>query len=201
MTVNEEPPARHILSGQKVWLRPVEPADAGALAAWLNDAEIAHTTWVRAPTSTALEERRVAELIEQHGRERYQFIVCRLSDGHPIGTAGLQRIDLVNGSAAFDIAIGEQAAWGHGYGTDALELLLDFAFGELRLVRVWLLVYAFNERARHVYEKAGLKVEGTFRQAYYHRGRHHDVHEMAILRSEWEALDRPRSWERDASDG
>jgi RimJ/RimL family protein N-acetyltransferase len=38
-------------------------------------------------------------------------------------------------------------------------------------------------------------MEGTLRRAIFHRGRHHDVHVMAILRDEWDGLARPKAWE------
>ena len=44
--------------------------------------------------------------------------------------------------------------------------MLDYAFGILQLHRVELNVYDINERAVHVYEKVGFKVEGRQRDAY-----------------------------------
>ena len=64
--------------------------------------------------------------------------------------------------------------------------LLDFGFGQLRLERLWLDVYDFNERARRSYEKCGFVLEGKQRHAAYKLGRFIDVYLMAILRSEWE---------------
>jgi RimJ/RimL family protein N-acetyltransferase len=76
-----------------------------------------------------------------------------------------------------------------------MEVLLDFAFGELRLERVYLHVFDFNARAIHVYERVGFTLEATEREAYYRHGHHHDMHLMGILRHEWEAQGRPRTWE------
>jgi RimJ/RimL family protein N-acetyltransferase len=46
-----------------------------------------------------------------------------------------------------------------------------------------------------VYEKAGLVHEGRLRKAFYQDGVFQDDIRMAILRSEWEALNRKRSWD------
>ena len=93
------------------------------------------------------------------------------------------------------IAIGEKAFWGQGLGTEALEALVDFAFGSLRLERIGLDVYDYNPRARRSYEKVGFVLEGTRRRAHYRDGEFHDVHVMALLRDGWTTLERPRAWE------
>ena len=74
-----------------------------------------------------------------------------------------------------------------GSGTEATTLLLRYAFEDLRLHRVSLGVYAFNPRARHVYEKAGFVVEGVDREALLFDGRRVDMIRMAVLAPEWSA--------------
>ena len=180
-----------------MWLRPIEPTDAERLATWRSRAEVNVSTPVRAPISQVAAETETARATASQGVDGYRFVICTRADDTPIGTVALERLDLVNGSASFDISIGVPEAWGHGYGTDALNAIMDFGFGELRLHRIWLLVYAFNERARRSYERAGFHLEGTFRDGVFRRGAWHDVHEMAILRDEWEAQERPRSWSLD----
>ena len=66
-----------------------------------------------------------------------------------------------------------------------------------RLERIGLFFYDGNDRARRAYEKAGFAHEGTMRRAHFSGGEHHDVHVMGLLRSEWQALPHPRSWESD----
>ncbi len=134
-------------------------------------------------------------MLETQGKDAYHFVICLLADDQPIGTIGLFRIDHVNGSAGIGIAIGVKSLWGKGLGTDAMFALLDFGFGQLRLERMWLEVYDYNERARRSYEKCGFVLEGTERHAVYKQGRHHDVHLMSILRDEWAAQQRKRSWD------
>ena len=121
-----------------------------------------------------------------------------MPDGRPIGTVGLHDIHERSGHAEFGIAIGEKEEWGKGYGSDALNAICDFGFGELRLERIELHVYAENERGRRAYEKAGFVHEGTLRHAHFARGQHQDVHVMSQLRDEWLALPRKRSWELEA---
>ena len=81
-------------------------------------------------------------MVAAQGKTDYHFVICRLADDEPIGTVGLHDLDLVNGNAEFGIMIGVKSEWDKGYGTDALRAISDFGFGELRLERIELQVYA-----------------------------------------------------------
>jgi RimJ/RimL family protein N-acetyltransferase len=130
-----------------------------------------------------------------NGGDWFSFVICLLADDRPIGRADIFEIDRINGSAGFGLAIGEHDLRGAGLGTEAVDVILDFCFGQLRLERVWLVTDSVNLRAQHVYEKAGLVHEGRLRRAFYQDGIFQDDIRMAILRDEWEALPRKRSWE------
>ena len=183
------------IRGEKVWLRPPERTDIPLFVEWLNDAEVGHYVATRAPLSIPIEERWFDEMLERQGKDFFPFVICLLENDRPIGNSALHDMDRDNGNAGFGIFIGEPELWSRGYGTDALNAVLDFGFGEFRLERIWLDCYTFNPRGRRSYEKAGFRLEGTKRKAIFHRGQYHDVGHMAILREEWEALERPRTWE------
>lgn len=149
----------------------------------------------RAPWSRVAEDSWFDELQQTQGKTTWHFVICLRDGGRPVGFTGLHAIDHVNGSTEMGIGIGERSEWDKGYGTEAMDLLLDFAFGELRLHRVFLHVFDFNERAIHLYERAGFRHEGTAREAFYRHGRFYDMHLMGILAEEWAEQDRPRTWE------
>ena len=86
------------------------------------------------------------------------------------------------------IQIGERDYWGKGYGTDALRVLLRYAFDELNLQRVSLSVLEGNARAMRSYEKCGFRYEGRERHAWAYDGRRWDEIYMGLLREEWEAM-------------
>ena len=184
-----------LIRGQKVWLRATERSDIPNFLRWFNDAETSSFLSMRAPMSQVSEETWFERIQAEEGKSAYHFVICMLDDGRPIGTIGLFDIDYLNGAAGMGVSIGEKELWSRGLGTDALFALLDFAFGELRMERIWLEVYHYNPRGRRSYEKCGFVLEGTLRRAVYRRGEYHDMHVMAILRDEWAAQDRPRGWE------
>jgi RimJ/RimL family protein N-acetyltransferase len=189
------PSPRHAIRGELVYLRPAERDDLPRFVRWFADAETARGLKLRAPFSLAEEEAWFADMAGRQGKTDYHFVICRLSDDEPIGTAGLHHLDFENGRAEFGISIGEKAEWNKGYGTDALHAICDFGFGELRLHRIELEVYGFNARARGSYEKAGFTLEGTRREGHFAQDGWEDVHLMGLLHDEWAAQDRRRSWE------
>lgn len=184
-----EPP---ILRGERVWLRALETSDI--LDTSLNDVELAHHAGFRRSFSR-LEGERYAQHLATQGDNEVSFAICPLGEDRGIGSCGLRDIDRTNGSAEVSIFIGAREDWSKGYGTDAMAALLDFAFGALRLERVWLRVFDYNERAVRSYEKAGFVQEARLRHDRFHRGAHHDVFLMAIVRPDWEAMDRRHSWD------
>jgi RimJ/RimL family protein N-acetyltransferase len=186
-----------IIRGERVYLRPPERTDVPTFLRWFNDAEVIHDLAQRSPMSIPMEEAWFERMLENQGKTDYGFVICLRADDRPIGTIGLHGLDFVNGSADFGIAIGEKDEQNRGYGTDALRALCDFGFGELRLERIGCDVYDGNDRARRTYEKAGFLLEGTKRHAHFSRGVSVDVHVMGLLRGQWVADARPKSWERD----
>ena len=184
-----------IIRGERVYLRGSERSDIPLFTRWFNDAELVSYLSMRAPMSQAGEEQWFTKMLEHEGKDAYHFVMCRIEDDMPLGTLGLFGIDHVNGSAGIGISIGEKQFWDQGYGTDAMNALLDFGFGQLRLERLWLEVYDFNLRGRRSYEKSGFVFEGTERHAIHKQGRFIDVHLMSILRDEWAAQERKKMWE------
>ena len=89
-------------------------------------------------------------------------------------------------SCNFRIALGP-AGRNRGFGTEATRLIVDYVFANLPIHRLSLDVFDFNERAAHVYERAGFVREGVLRDALYWDGEYHDSILMSILRPEWEA--------------
>ncbi len=182
-----KPPTRLIIAAGRVYLRPFEREDAPLYQRWRSDAAVIRLASLPpAPPSLAAVEQRIERLARDQGSEGYAFVIClRENGGRPIGEASLFRLDRENGSAELGIFIGESEEWGRGYGTDAVNALVDFGFGELRLERVWLEVWTGNHRARRAYEKAGFVPEGTLRRDRYENGTFTDGDIMSILRDEW----------------
>jgi RimJ/RimL family protein N-acetyltransferase len=195
MSDEETPRPQPMLRGERVWLSAAEKEHIVDDAAWISDAEIGHFLGNRAPISRDGATRFADEFLAQVGKSVFPFNISLLADDRRIGGAALRGYDRENGSAEVAIFLTDPRLLGQGLGTDALNCLIDYGFGELRLERIWLQVFDYNERARRSYEKAGFQTDATLRHARFHRGVHHDVHVMSILRADWLALERRRAWE------
>jgi len=100
---------------------------------------------------------RVLAIEREPAHERWDAfkIVERRADGVPIGQAGMLRCE-IDGAPAVEIGWWfAPSAWGHGYATEAALALRDFAFGELRLPRLSVVLYAENVKSVAVAERIG----------------------------------------------
>lgn len=78
--------------------------------------------------------------------------------------------------------------WDRHFGTRMMELIKQYCFGYLNMHRIWLMVLDSNEKAKHLYEKAGFIKEGVHREAILRKNKYIDYIVMGMLRSEFENL-------------
>ena len=172
-----------VLTGGRVYLRPLERNDAELIVGWLRNREL---TWSLGDFFPAADVRAVADGIERLYRSGHDLLlgVVRRDTDRLIGVTELHHLDLDNRQASFGLLIGQP---GEGYGTEVAGLVLDYAFGPLALNRVWVQVDERNTRGIRAYQKVGFRREGLLRESRYADGRYHDTLLMAVLRGEWQA--------------
>ena len=184
------------LRGRSVWLRALEEKDLPAYKRAVNSVEVGSWAGYPWPQSDASVERWLADVRDRHGEGEYWFAVSPLGSDEFIGTVWLwskgSRLD----GLELSVFVTDEAGLSQGLGTDAIEVALDFIFGSYETERVWLTTDLENERARRAFEKAGFRVDGTIRHHFRRGGEWRDSLLMAIVREDWEVLERPRSWER-----
>jgi len=171
------------ITGERVLLRPVEPADASGLAA-IDDEALLLTGTQRKASMKKL--RRWYATRAAHA-DRLDLSIIDRASGRWAGEVVLNNLDAANRSCGFRILLGNAEFRDRGLGTEASRLALAHAFEVVGVHRVELQVYAFNPRAKHVYDKIGFRYEGTRRQALRWDGQWIDSHVMAILAAEWQA--------------
>ena len=186
-----------MLRGEKVWLRAVEPTELVEGVDKVGDATIAHFAGFKVPLSRANAQRFATKMTDQSFQNPswIMFNIVPIGGREAIGNVSLRDLDMTNGSAELSILLDDRRNLGKGFGTDAVNAICDFGFGELRLERIWLRVFDYNPRAIRSYEKSGFKTDAVTRRSRFHRGVHHDVLVMSIVRDDWLALPRKKSWE------
>lgn len=175
-----------MIYGPRLRLRPLERADIPLMLAWFADPEVRATLAAYRPFNE-IEETQWFESNAAAGDKQAWGI--EIPDGaggwRLVGNCAFHHINWRARKAELGLVIGDKSEWNKGYGTEAVRVLVDWAFGTLNLNRVQLQVYARNVRAQRAYAKAGFAVEGVQRQADYYAGQYDDVILMAILRQDW----------------
>lgn len=115
------------------------------------------------------------------------FSIHTLADDRLIGGISLDGGAYPSGETSVGIGIGDAADWGKGYGSDAMNVILRYAFEEMNLRRVALDTFEYNPRGIRSYEKVGFVHEGRMRGYLNRDGQRWDLIFMGILREEWEA--------------
>ncbi|WP_420123109.1 GNAT family N-acetyltransferase [Nakamurella sp.] len=149
------------LTGPAVRLDPLGPEHFDDTWAWVNDPESARLTGTTT-VFTAGQVRAHLETVAAAG-DRADWAIVDRSSGRYRGEIVLNDLDAANASMNVRIALAPGEP-GRGIGTEAMILVLDHAFTDLRLHRVALDVFDFNVRAQRSYRKAGFVVEGRCRQ-------------------------------------
>jgi RimJ/RimL family protein N-acetyltransferase len=180
----------NILRGDQIRLTAVNKDDLPAIGRWYEDAGFARlfNATPAMPKSTT----QLARWLEDAEKDQngYLFAIRPLDENTLLGYVELDGILWSIGTAWLGLGLGRRESWGRGFGTDAMRLVLNFAFNELNLRRVQLSVFSYNERAIALYEKLGFVREGTFREHLQRDGELFDMFLYGLLRREWQPANR-----------
>ncbi len=180
-----------LFTGKLVRLTAEDPQPyAEAVSRWLRDTECwrLQDSFPPRPISRRELKEDMEKNLEKDRPDFIPFSIHTLAENRLIGDIALFFIRWTHGDSFVGIGIQERELWGKGYGTDAMRVILRYAFAELNLHRVSLDVYEYNPRAIRSYEKCGFKLEGRARKSLNRFGRRWDDIHMGVLREEWEQL-------------
>jgi len=175
-----------MLEGERVKLGPIKREYIDAFLKWFNDPEILQYLAGFLPMTRMAEEEWMENLKNRDDTIRFSIVLPQ-EDGSEklIGNCGIHNIDWKNRVADVGIVIGEKEYQNKGFGTEAMELLLEYAFNTVNLHRIELYTYEYNDRAIKSYTKVGFVEEGRRRQFMYFKGKYYDAILMGILAEEW----------------
>jgi RimJ/RimL family protein N-acetyltransferase len=106
----------------------------------------------------------------------------------PVGVVELDPVDRETGVAELGIWI-HPAHHRQGYASEAIELVVGYAFDELRVHKVTANAYARNEASRRMLASLGFVEEGVGREDAFLDGDYHDTHYFGVLDPEWRERD------------
>lgn len=169
--------------GDKIFLRAISMKDANLLMELLNDAETEKMLGGSSfPVSLEGQEKWIAA---QTGRTDILRCVVALKDSEDgIGTVILSDIDVKNGVAQVHIKMDKQQGRGKGYGTDALNAIVNYAFDEMRLNCIYADVLEYNSASQKLFEKCGFHKDGILRSRVYKGGAYINVISYSRLKED-----------------
>ena len=165
---------------EKIELRVLEKDDLEFIYQLNNNPDIMSFCFEEPYNSMTYLEKMYEKSIENN--DVRQFIIKKGKE--KIGYVGIYSIDPIHRKAEYGIMIDPQHQ-GCGYASIATKLAIDYAFATLNLHKLYLIVDCMNEKAIHVYEKMGFKVEGVLKEEYFVNGSFHDVSIMSIFQEEY----------------
>ena len=177
-----------MLKGKKTLLRSISRDDLERLWQFNNDVEVELAGGGDPPIPQSL-SRLYAEYDHESskgGRDGSKFVIE--AEGKCIGQCALFNFNETSQTCELGITIGDKAYWGHGYGRDALQCLLDYAFRLRNIRRVHLSVNGNNQRAIRAYQSCGFIEEGRLRAHVWNDGKFVDLVLMGLFQEEWNEL-------------
>jgi RimJ/RimL family protein N-acetyltransferase len=184
-----------LFESQDLRLGPIDhEKDPAIESGWTHDSEfmrLMETNPAR-PMSAAMVKKQYEKLEKQIEEDKnlYHFMIRAKADDRLIGKAVVHRIEWTNGNCFVQLGIGSAEDRRKGYGTQALQMLLRFAFAELNLFRVTAFVPEYNEVAVALLQKFGFTQEVCRRRALERDGRRWDLYVFGLLKDEWQHRER-----------
>jgi [ribosomal protein S5]-alanine N-acetyltransferase len=176
------------LTGERVALRALEGRDVADLFAVFSD-PLVMRYWDSGPLQSSDDAQALLADIDARFNERtlFQWGLARRSDDRVIGTCTLHKLDAVHRRAEVGFALGTDH-WGRGLASEAVAMLIGFAFDRLNLHRLEADADPRNQRSLVLLERQGFRKEGFLRERYIVDGEIQDAVVFGLLQSEWRAL-------------
>ena len=172
-----------MLEGEKVSLRGIELQDLEQLKTWRNSEHV--RPYVREYLALTSEHQNTWYQSLMYDKNTIMFAIDRIdteAGAEPIiGCCGLCSINWKESNAEVSFYIGEESLREHGYGSDALQLLVKYGFEELGLHRIYSIIYAYNKKSLEFFDGNGFTYEGRHREARFWDGKFCDELVYGIL--------------------
>lgn len=172
----------HFIEGERLYFKGIEASDlSDRYVDWMNDPEISQymETWHFPHT-----RENISKYIEAHTDNRNEpFFGIMLKEAHKsepyaqahIGNIKLGQINWIHRYADVSLFIGEKELRGKGYGTEAIQMLTDYAFNRLNLHKLKAGIYSKNEASIKAFKKAGFEFEAELKDHVFFDGEYIDV--------------------------
>jgi len=169
------------LSGDGIYFREVRIEDIDdSYYKWMNDAEVIKYTGSRFyPNSKAMLGKFVDTI--NANRDNVFFAIIKKENNKHIGNIKLGPINWINRFGDIGIIIGEKDEWGKGFASEAIKLMVKYAFNTLNLHKLTAGYFEGNKPSSKIFLKNGFQVEGVRKNHVYVNGSYMDSYLLGCI--------------------
>ena len=172
---------------KKLKMRVIRLSDVDNIMTWVNDPDVVkNLQHFNTKFTRKNEEEYVKKVIASKNDFVFSFFYPKKGRGvekngaQYVGQGGIHQISWDNNLGRISIII-KREHWNKGFAQEILPALIDYAFKELKLHKIWLMYWKENKKAGHLYKKLGFKKEGVLKDEYFWKGRYHDMVRMSVI--------------------
>ena len=175
------------LIGENIVLREYWKKDLPFINSFTTDYEICKNLSDIFLRNHSLEstEKFLNSVLDNSSNDNLNFVIAEKETLSYIGQIDIMNINWVSRIGTLGIVIGDEDFHNKGIGTEAINLLLRYAFERANLNKIELDVHEFNSGGIRCYEKCGFIQEGVIRESMYRDGKYFNTIKMGILKREF----------------
>jgi len=186
--VAEVPKAKDLIRGERILLRPLGIEEAeGSYLQWMNDPQVTRHLESRFRTWSGADLKAYIQKQAESEASSGVLAVVRCDNYAHIGNIKLEPINWTHRTASVGLMIGAAEARGKGFGTEAIRLVVEYAFQQLGLRKLTAGIYASNHASIKAFVAAGFVVEGRQREQWQDEDDYVDGVLVGILQRDWAA--------------
>jgi len=172
-----------LLCSARLFIRLVEEQDLPKRVEWINDPLVQATlVFDHYPTSLARTRRWFQKVTMDDTRRDFSIFT---TEGEYIGFCGFTDISWRHRKAERYTVIGDRSFWRQGLGTEIIQLMEKYGFGELGLNKICTYHVSHNEGLHRIMEKLGYRTVGLVRDDLFVHGHYQDRYLCELLREDW----------------
>lgn len=169
------------VDGERIYLEILDPEHLSEdYLSWMNDPAVLHFLANPNATHTASDLKDFVRQMNQ-SIDNYLFGVCLKETGRHIGNIKIGNIHPVHKHADVGLIIGDKALWGKGLATEAIRLVVNYAFDILKLHKLFAGILEHNKGSLKAFLKAGFKEAGCYKKHCRVDGEYCDSYIVEIL--------------------
>ena len=171
----------YFLRGDKIYLREIRASDINVnYYIWMNDPIVTQFLESRFYPNSIESLQEYVKQISNNPCEILLGLFRKIDNKH-VGNIKIGNINWIHRVGDMGILIGEKECWGKGYATEAIKIMVDYAFNVLNLHKIIAGCYSPNQGSIKAFQKSGFEIEGTQKKHFFYKGKYIDAILLGVL--------------------